>query len=113
MASSSLDKSPARGGFHDLHSFKDFVAMVIVCAPDNFMSQDWRATDDQWNLDRAFAGLRYGLGLTSREKGESAILARCRELVEQSYVEYRAGRDHAGQLKLEEMEKLLKQIPSR
>jgi hypothetical protein len=113
MASSSLDNSPARGFFHDLHSFKDFVVIVSVCAPDKFIYEDWREPDNQLNLDRAFAGLRYGLELAAREKGESALLARCRELVEQSYVEYRARRDHAGQLKLEEVEKLLKKIPSQ
>ena len=113
MKSSFRDTSPARGGFTDLHSFKDFVAMVIVCAPDRFMYQDWRSADDQLNLERAFEGLRYGLTSTVEEKGESTVLAKCRELVEAAYVEYRAGRNRLGQGKLEEMEKLLKKLPSQ
>jgi hypothetical protein len=110
---SSLDNSPARGFFHDLHSFKDFIAVVIVCAPDQFLHEDCRAHDDQLNLERAFGGLRYGLQLTAQEKGESELLTTCRELVEAAYEEYRAGRDRQGQSKLEEMEKLIKKLPSQ
>lgn len=85
----------------------DFLGTVIVCAPDQFLYYDWRSPEDQMNLDRAFVGLRYGLDLAAKEKGESPLLAQCRMLVEESYAEYKAGRDHAGQLKLEEVEKLL------
>jgi hypothetical protein len=56
--------------------------------------------------------LRYGLDLAAKEKGESGLLSRCRALVEESYAEYKAGRDHAGQLKLEEVEKLLAKLPT-
>ena len=110
---SSHDETPARGGFHDLHSFKDFVSMVIVCAPDQFLSQDWRSPEDQWNLERAFSGLRFGLDLVAREKRETRDLARCRELVKLAEIEYREGRNHQGQARLEEMEMLLKKMPSR
>ena len=105
--------TPARGGFHDLHSFKDFVTMVVVCAPDQFMHEDWRAADDQLNLDRAFAGLRYGLDLTAKEKGESPLLAQCRELVEAAHADYIAGREREGRAKMQAMEKLLKKLPSQ
>lgn len=98
--------------FRELHQFKDFLGMVIVCAPDQFFEEDWLTPEDQLNLDRAFVGLRYGLDLAAKEKGESALLARCRTLVEESYGEYKAGRDHAGQLKLEEVEKLLAKLPT-
>jgi hypothetical protein len=113
MVSSSIDNSPARGFFHDLHSFKDFVAIVIICAPDQFMYEDWRAPDDQLNLDRAFAGLHYGLDLTAKEKGESDRLKKCRQFVQEAYTEYQAKRPREGQAKLEEMEKLLKKFRSQ
>ena len=87
--------------------------MVIVCAPDQFLHEDWRSADDQLSLERAFAGLRYGLQLGAQEKGESAVVARCRDLVEQAFVEYQAGRNREGQHKLEEMEKLLNKLPSQ
>ena len=111
---SSPEKSPATYfGFRDLHGFKDFVGYVILCAPEMFPVDDWRTPDQQMNLDRAFIGLRYGLKLTAQEKGESALLAKCREMVEEAYGLYQAGQDHAGQCKLEEMDKLLMTLPSQ
>ena len=111
MASSSPDNANL-WHFQDLHAFKDFLATVIVCAPDQFIYEDWNPPEKQMTLDRAFVGLRYGLDLAAKEKGESDLLARCRALVEESYAEYKAGRDHAGQLKLEEVEKLLAKLPT-
>lgn len=112
MAYSSREGVPEYFGFTDLHGFKDYVGMMIVCTPDQYMEMDWLAPEEQMDLDRAFVGLQYGLDLAAQEKGESATLARCRSLVEESYAEYKAGRDHAGQLKLEEVEKLLAKMPT-
>ena len=113
MASSSPENDPAYFGFTDLHGFKDFVTEAIVCAPDQFMPMDWLGPDEQMNLERAFVGLRYGLDLTAAEKGESSLLAQCRALVEAAYGDYRAGRDDDGRHKLEELEALLKTLPTR
>jgi len=112
MAFTSPESDPAYFGFTDLHGFKDYLTATILEAPDDFMEMDWLAPEDQMNLDRAFVGLRYGLDLAAKEKGESAVLARCRTLVDESYAEYKAGRDHAGQIKLEEVEKLLAKLPA-
>lgn len=113
MELSSLKEKCSSLGFTDLHSFKDYVVYVLSCAPDMFPPEDWRGPEEQMNLDRAFVGLRYGLELTAREKGDSPLLAKCRELVEEAYGLYRVGQDHAGQLKLEEMDKLLMTLPSQ
>lgn len=114
MASSSSPENDARYfGFTDLHGFKDFVVEVIAGAPDDFMEMDWLNCDEQMNLERAFAGLRYGLNLLETEKGATETIARCRQLVEDSYAEYRAGRDAEGQRMLEEVDELLTEIPSR
>jgi|SRR5678815_1737130 hypothetical protein len=110
MASSSPEDDAGYFGFTDLHGFKDFVAEVLVCAPDQFVPMDWLGPDEQMNLERAFAGLRYGLGLAAKENGESNTLVQCRTLVESAYADYRAGRDHDGQTKLEEVEELLKKL---
>jgi hypothetical protein len=53
------------------------------------------------------------LQLTATEKGESPLLNQCRQWVEEALAEYRAGRDHDGQKKLEQVENLLKKLPSR
>jgi hypothetical protein len=78
-----------------------------------FPPEDWRPPEEQMSLDRAFVGLRYGLDLTAQEQGEPETVAQCRTLVEQAYESYRAGQDMDGQRKLEEVERLLKKIPSR
>lgn len=113
MASSSPEQDPAYFGFTDLHGFKDYVGYVILCAPDMFPADDWLKPEDQMNLERAFVGLRYGLDLTATDKGETEVVARCRKLVDESYAEYKAGREVEGQQKLEEVDRLLSKIPSQ
>jgi hypothetical protein len=98
--------------FNDLHGFKDFVGFVRLCAPNMFPVLDYLRPDEQWTLDRAFDGLRYGLELTAREKGELPVLAICRTLVEEAYAHYREGRVRDGFFKLKEMESLIKKLPS-
>jgi hypothetical protein len=102
-----------RWHFHDLHGFKDFVTFVGMCAPDQFPVRDFLPPDEQMTLDRAFDGLRYGLDLTAREKGELPVLATCRGMVEEAYAHYRGGRMREGFFKLQEMENILKKIPSQ
>lgn len=112
MASVSKLDPATYFGFSDLHGFKDFVVYVMMCAPDLFPEDDWRASDEQMNVERAFIGLRYGLGLAAKEKGDSTLLARCQELVASAYADYGAARNHAGQIKLQEVETLLKKLPT-
>ena len=103
----------AKWHFHDLHGFKDFVTSVGMCAPDQFPVHDFLAADEQMTLDRAFEGLRYGLDLTAKEKGNLPVLATCRGMVKEAYEHYRAGRMREGFFKLQEMEKLLRRLPSQ
>jgi len=97
-------------GFHDLHSFKDYVGFVKLCAPDQFPKWEWT---EQLTLDRAFEGLRYGLDLTAKEKGESPKIDACRKLVEAAYGHYKGSRMREGIFALQELQKLLKKIPSQ
>jgi hypothetical protein len=103
----------AKFPFTDLHSFKDYVAFVRLCAPDEFPEREGLAPDERWTLDLAFDGLRYGLDLTAKEKGDLPVLTRCRGMVEEAYEHYRAGRMREGFFKLQEMEKNLKKLPSQ
>lgn len=112
MASSFPENAPRYFGFTDVHGFKDFLVEVVDGAPNDFMEMDWLSPDEQMNLDRAFVGLRYGLDLTARETGDSESVAHCRALVEEAYAAYRAGQEMEGQRKLEEVENVLKRIPS-
>lgn len=82
-------------------------------APDEFPVREGLAPDKQWTLDLAFEGLRCGLKLTAKEKGELPALATCVIVVEEAYRHYCAGRMREGYFKLQEMEKLIKKLPSR
>src|SRR5688500_7255901 len=99
--------------FSDLHSFKDYVAFVKLCAPDDFPIREGVGPGDQWTLDLAFEGLRLGLRMGTEEKGEQPVFAQGRSLVEDAYAAYRDGRLRDGFFKLEELQKLLKKVPSR
>ena len=103
----------AKFGFSDLHSFKDYVVFVRMCAPDQFPTREGLPAEDQWTLDLAFRGLREGLALVINEKGEKPVFRDCGRLVEEAYEQYRAGNKREGFFKLEEVNKLLKKVPSQ
>lgn len=98
--------------FSDLHSFKDYVGFVKVCAPDRFPSREGIGPKDQWTLDLAFEGLRLGLRMAVEEKGEREEFRKGTALVEEAYAAYRDGRMRDGFFKLEELQKLLRKMPS-
>ena len=99
--------------FSDLHSFKDYVVFVQTYLPDRFRPREGADVANQWTLDLAFEGLRLGLCLAVKEKGERDELRRGGSLIEEAYAAYRAGLDRDGFFKLEELQKLLKKVPSR
>jgi hypothetical protein len=99
--------------FNDLHSFKDYVGFVSMCAPDSFPPRKGVLPSEQWSLDLAFAGLREGLKLAEQEKGPRAAFSRCREMFDAAYQEYLSGNSNAGFTHLSEAQKLLKRLPSQ
>ncbi len=99
--------------FSDLHSFKDYVVFVQTYLPDRFRPREGVGPADQWTLDLAFDGLRLGLRLVIDEKGEPDEFTRGQSLVEDANAAYRDGRVRDGFFKLEELQKVLKRIPSR
>ena len=103
----------AKFGFSDLDSFKDYVGFVQLCAPDDFPHEETVGPEDQWTLSRAFEGLRLGLKMAAEEKGERTEFARGRVLVEEAFAAYRDGRMRDGFFKLEELQKLLRKVPSQ
>ncbi len=113
MASSSPESRLGYFGFRDLLGYKDFVVYVLSCAPELFPAEDWLLPDEQMNLERAFVGLRQGLRIVAQHSKDSVVLDRCAKLIDEADAHYRAGRDHAGQLSLEELEKVLKTVRAR
>ena len=99
--------------FSDLHSFKDYVVFVQTYLPDRFRLREGVGPADQWTLELAFEGLRLGLTMAAAEKGERPEFAQGLALVEEAYAAYRSDDTRGGFFKLEELQKLLKKVPSR
>jgi hypothetical protein len=98
--------------FTDLHSFKDFVVFVQTYLPDRFRPREAVGPELQWTVDLAFTGLRLGLRMSIKEKGERDEFARGMLLVEEAYDAYRHGREHEGYFKLENLSEVLSKIPA-
>ncbi len=102
----------AKFPFSDLHSFKDFVVYAQSYLPDEFPAREGLGPDDQWTMDLAFQGLREGLALTVAERGPKPLFAKCQQLVDKAHDEYRAGQWRDGFATLEEVNKLLRKVPT-
>ena len=100
-------------GFSDLNSFKDYVTTVLACAPELFPEMDWLPPDQQLNLERSFEGLEIGYSVTALEVGDIPLLKTCRKLTAEALDLYRAGGDFDGQKKLEDVERLIRSLPSK
>ena len=96
--------------FNDLHSFKDFVVFVKMCAPNQFPVREGIPTEEQWTLDLAFCGLKEGLSRAVVEKGERAEFDQCAKLMEDAYINYRSGLRKEGFVSLDQVHKILKRI---
>jgi hypothetical protein len=103
----------AKFGFSDLHSFKDYVGFVKLCAPNLFPPREGVGPDEQWSVELAFEGLRLGLKISSEEKGALPTFETCGRLVQDAQIDYLEGRPREGFTKLDQMQKLLRKIPSQ
>lgn len=88
----------------------DFIAIVVLSAPDKFIKREWRKPEEQLNLDRAFDELRYGLDCAAKEVGELPAIATARAMLDEAYTHYREGRINPGAWKLQEMSQVLEKI---
>jgi hypothetical protein len=99
--------------FSDFHSFKDYVGFVKLCAPDDFPSREGFGPADQWTLELAFEGLRLGLPMAVEENGQRAEFVESERLIEEAFAAYREGRLPDAFFNLEELQKLLNNVPPR
>jgi hypothetical protein len=103
----------AKFPFTDLHSFKDYVGFVKLCAPNHFPKRDGVVPEEQWTLDLAFEGLRLGLTMATEEKGQLSVFVQCGQLIDEARTDYAQGRLREASIKLQDVQKLLKKIPSQ
>ena len=69
----------------------DFIAVVVLRAPDQFPVHDFLGPAEQLNLDRAFEELRHGVVLVGRDFPDPELLARLGAILDESLALYRAG----------------------
>lgn len=101
--------------FSDLRSFKDYVGFVKLCAPDMFPQREWAPPNEQWDLVRAFDGLRYGLGQTIDEVDErhKPVFELGLQLVEEAAKRYQEGDIRGGFATLQRLQDTLDAISSQ
>jgi len=80
----------------DLPGLYDFIALVVLDAPDDFPVLDYRAAEDQLNLERAFAELREGLGFVEKRETEPELHDRLHSVLNAALSAYQSGNRVAG-----------------
>lgn len=103
----------AKFPFNDLHSFKDYIVFVKMCAPNQFPVREGVGSQDQWTLDLAFRGLKEGLSLAIKEKGLQDAFDQCSNLFDEAYNYYLSGNRREGFVALDQAHKILKKIRTR
>lgn len=94
----------------NLRELIDFIALVVLCAPDDFIEEDFLGPEEQLNLERAFDELRHGLRCAAQEVGALPQIIEARTMLEEAYTHYREGRTNPGAWRLQDMEELLESI---
>lgn len=82
----------------------DFLAQVIICAPDNFIEVDYLPTEDQLDLEKAFAELNRGM--VYLEMPTQFQQERLQNLLTQSLQAYRQGDSVLGAHLLQDFERI-------
>jgi len=87
-----------------IQSFKDFLSLVIVHAPDDFPEEDFLKPQEQLDLESAFVELRHGLTLLANPGVSASSAASLASFLDRALVAYRSGDDIAGAHLLQELE---------
>lgn len=90
----------------NISTFRDFLSLVIVHAPDDFPEEDYLAADEQLNLVRAFGELYKGLEILLQSRNGVLDADALRETLDRALSAYRSGDDVQGAHLLQEFEAL-------
>jgi hypothetical protein len=94
------------GWVNDFDQFVDFLAYVMVCAPDQFFKEDYLEDHEQLDLDKAFDELRGGLRFVDARISDKRVVRRVRELIDEAYRGFRVSR-RDGARRLQEADMLV------
>lgn len=79
--------------YEDLY---DFIALVVVSAPDRFPVEDYLSESEQLNLDRAFDEIIAALPMVSQRISDTNEMSNLREMLNRSFSAFVAGDDKEG-----------------
>lgn len=85
----------------------DFIATVVLCAPDRFPKRDFLAEEDQLTLDRAFAELNAGMEFVRKRNPDPAVHQQLQGLLDESLAAYRRGEEVKGAHLLQDFEQVV------
>lgn len=91
----------------NLAGLHDFIGLVVLRAPNRFPVEDYRAADDQLNLDRAFEELRLGLKFVASRGADPGFHDRLGEVLAASLAAYRAGDRRRGAHLLQDFQNMI------
>jgi len=92
------------GSIDDLY---DFIAVVVLRAPDQFPSQDFLGPDEQLDLQKAFEELRHGVVLVGRDYSDPLLIARLNSMLDESLALYHAGDVFGGAHRLQDFQDVI------
>jgi hypothetical protein len=89
----------------DIDRLHDFIAYVVVHAPDNFPKEDYLKENEQMTLETAFEELRRGVQL----RNFAAADASCQlsAILDDALALYRTGEDVKGAHRIQDFERLI------
>lgn len=91
----------------DIASLYDFIAYVVVSAPDEFPHEDYLSDDELMTLDQAFAELRNGILFIEADFPGADKARGLTELLNRSLQSYKDGDDIRGGHLLQDFERLV------
>jgi len=85
----------------------DFLAQVIVCAPDDFIEVDYLPPEDQLDLEKAFVELNHGMRFIAETVKDPEELRTLQALLDEALGAYREGQHIKGAHLLQDFERLV------
>ena len=85
-------------------TFRDFLSLVIVHAPDDFPTEDFLPPEEQLNLDLAFKELHAGVEILSAKRANSPEKQVLHALLDRSHAMFAEGKEIEGARLLQELE---------
>lgn len=83
-------------GVDHFEAYVDFISIILGCAPDRFIREDFLADEDQLTLENSFGLMREQFPLVEARLKNKEIIPEIMHLLDASLTAYRAGEEIKG-----------------